>query len=351
MARRPRVYSDVLSTKDPEYYKYENLSIKWNSPEHYEIIKKIGHGKYSEVFEGIDIKQNQKVVIKVLKPVKKEKYKREVKILMNLSGGTNIIKLLNTVKDPISKTPALIFEFVNNTHFRTLYPTLTDFEVRYYIFELLKALDFSHSMGIMHRDVKPQNVMIDHSRRELRLIDWGLAEFYHPGTEYNVRVASRYFKGPELLVDDELYYYSLDMWSLGAMLAGIIFKKDPFFHGRDNQDQLVKIAKVLGTQELFKYLDKYRLELGSQLEKMVGKHQPKPWQRFICSDNQHLAVPEVLDLLNLLLKYDPADRILPHEAMKHLYFAPVIQMWNEIEEGRMPSNQHQLETAKIIKSR
>lgn len=55
--------------------------------------------------------------------------------------------------------------------------------------------------GIMHRDVKPHNVMIDHSRRQLRLIDWGLAEFYFPGREYNVRVASRYFKGPELLVD------------------------------------------------------------------------------------------------------------------------------------------------------
>lgn len=56
-------------------------------------------------------------------------------------------------------------------------------------------------MGIMHRDVKPHNVMIDHENRKLRLIDWGLAEFYHPGQEYNVRVASRYFKGPELLVD------------------------------------------------------------------------------------------------------------------------------------------------------
>jgi serine/threonine protein kinase len=55
--------------------------------------------------------------------------------------------------------------------------------------------------GIMHRDVKPHNVMIDHSKRQLRLIDWGLAEFYHPGREYNVRVASRYYKGPELLVD------------------------------------------------------------------------------------------------------------------------------------------------------
>lgn len=49
-------------------------------------------------------------------------------------------------------------------------------------------------MGIMHRDVKPHNVMIDHDNRKLRLIDWGLAEFYHPGQEYNVRVASRYFK-------------------------------------------------------------------------------------------------------------------------------------------------------------
>ncbi len=67
-----------------------------------------------------------------------------------------------------------------------------DYDIRYYIYELLKALDYSHSQGIMHRDVKPHNVMIDHQRRQLRLIDWGLAEFYHPGREYNVRVASRW---------------------------------------------------------------------------------------------------------------------------------------------------------------
>lgn len=182
---------------------------------------------------------------------------REIKILQNLCGGPNIIKLLDVVRDPHSKTPCLIFEHVNNTDFKVLYPTFTDFDIRYYLFELLivsrdvcalavpwglrdviacstdvltpacccagaQALDFCHSNGIMHRDVKPHNVMIDHAQRKLRLIDWGLAEFYHAGQEYNVRVASRYFKGPELLVDLRDYDYSLDMWSLGCMLAAMV---------------------------------------------------------------------------------------------------------------------------------
>ena len=89
------------------------------------------------------------------------------------------------------RRPALIFDHVNAQDFKTLYPKFTDHDVRYYILEVLKALDYCHSMGIMHRDVKPHNIMIDHEQRKLRLIDWGLAEFYHPGREYNVRVASR----------------------------------------------------------------------------------------------------------------------------------------------------------------
>ena len=111
----------------------------------------IGRGKYSEVFEGINIVNYQKCVIKVLKPVKKKKIKREIKILQNLSGGPNIVALLDVVRDPQSKTPSLIFEYVNNTDFRSLYPKFTDYDVRFYIYELLKALDYCHSKGIMHR--------------------------------------------------------------------------------------------------------------------------------------------------------------------------------------------------------
>jgi casein kinase II subunit alpha len=258
--------------------------------------------------------------------VKKKKIKREIKILQNLFGGTNIIKLLDVVRDPISKTPSLIFEHVKNIDFKSLYPTFTDLDVRYYIFELLKALDFCHSNGIMHRDVKPHNVMIDHEKKTLRLIDWGLAEFYHPGREYNVRVASRYFKGPELLVDLQEYDYSLDMWSLGCMFAGMIFRKEPFFHGFNNYDQLVKIARVLGTDSLFSYLDKYDLELDQQFDSLLGKHNKKPWSKFFTSENRHLVSEEAVDFLDHLLRYDHQERLTAQEAMDHPYFEPIRQM-------------------------
>merc|ERR1712216_747519 len=232
----------------------------------------------------------------MLKPVKKKKIKREIRILQNISGGPNIVQLLDVVRDPQSKTPSLIFEYINNTDFKVLYPTLRDYDVRYYIFELLKALDYCHSQGIMHRDVKPHNVMIDHEQRKLRLIDWGLAEFYHPCKEYNVRVASRYFKGPELLVDLQDYDYALDMWSLGCMFAGMIFRREPFFKGADNYDQLVRIAKVLGTDGLYQYLNKYRLELDTHFDEILDRHQTKPWSKFITVDCQHLATEHAIDL-------------------------------------------------------
>ncbi|KAL2649781.1 hypothetical protein R1flu_017909 [Riccia fluitans] len=320
---KARVYADVNETRPKEYSDYENFLVKWGDQDAYEVVRKVGRGKYSEVFEGIKTVDNERCVIKILKPVKKKKIKREIKILQNLCGGPNIVKLLDVVRDEQSKTPSLVFEYVNNTEFKILYPTLTDYDIRYYIYELLKALDYCHSQGIMHRDVKPHNVTIDHEQRKLRLIDWGLAEFYHPGMEYNVRVASRHFKGPELLVDLLDYDYSLDMWSLGCMLAGMIFRKEPFFHGQDNHDQLLKIAKVLGTDDLMKYVKKYRLTLEPKLEALLGRQSKKPWTKYVTAENSHLIFPESLDFLDKLLKYDHRDRLTAGEAMLHPYFEPV----------------------------
>lgn len=205
----PKYYATVCEEMPPEYSDYENYEVKfgyvlftslilieffYRSQENYEIIKKIGRGKYSEVYEGINTANNERIVIKILKPgnipikmkpciVKKTKIRREIKILQTLKNGINIINLIDVVRDPMTKTPALIMEYVDtgDMDFRTLYKSFTDFDIRYYMYEILKALDFCHSKGITHRDVKPHNIMIDHASRKLRLIDWGLAEFYHPG--------------------------------------------------------------------------------------------------------------------------------------------------------------------------
>jgi len=325
-----RVYANVNVVRPPEYSNYEKLEINWGNQEDYSVLCKLGRGKYSEVFEGIHNENNAKCVIKVLKPVKKRKIRREIKILQNLCGGPNIIKLLDLVRDPITKTPSLIFEHVNNVDFRILFPNLTDIDIRFYIYELLKALDFAHSNGIMHRDVKPHNVMIDHEKRKLRLIDWGLAEFYHPAQEYNVRVASRYFKGPELLVDLQDYDYSLDLWSLGCMFAGMIFHNEPFFHGKDNQDQLVKITRVLGTEDFYEYLEKYGIRLEPALQRMIGRCPRKPWTKFVNEENKKVVNAEAIDFLDGLLRYDHQKRLTAHEAMQHPYFAPIRNMPTQI---------------------
>uniref|UniRef100_A0A672KLU5 non-specific serine/threonine protein kinase n=1 Tax=Sinocyclocheilus grahami TaxID=75366 RepID=A0A672KLU5_SINGR len=298
------------------YHDYTLNSINNKNQDDYQLVRKLGRGKYSEVFEAINITNNEKVVVKILKPVKKKKIKREIKILENLRGGPNIIALLDIVKDPVVSCQTQAFSSV----MQQLYQTLSDYDIRFYMYEILKALDYCHSMGIMHRDVKPHNVMIDHEHRKLRLIDWGLAEFYHPSQEYNVRVASRYFKGPELLVDYQMYDYSLDMWSLGCMLASMIFRKEPFFHGHDNYDQLVRIAKVLGTEDLYDYIDKYNIELDPRFNDILGRHSRKRWERFVHSENQHLVSTEALDFLDKLLRYDHQARLTAREAMEHPYF-------------------------------
>ena len=171
---RARVYADVNTHRPREYWDYESHVVEWGNQDDYQVspndpgnslqllfqlVRKLGRGKYSEVFEAINVTNNEKCVVKILKPVKKKKIKREIKILKNLAGGPNIITLLvsaqnwtnldryqfsfqDIVKDPVSRTPALIFEHVNNTDFKQLYQTLTDYDTRYYIFEILKALDF-----------------------------------------------------------------------------------------------------------------------------------------------------------------------------------------------------------------
>lgn len=159
----------------------------------------------------------------------------------------------------------------------------------------------------------------------MRLIDWGLADFYIAGKEYNVRVASRYYKGPELLVDDKLYHYSLDIWSLGCTMAGMIFKVDTFFKGSDNFDQLIRIMRVLGDEDLHEYVHKYGLKIPKDAKKLIKgqEFEKQPLSNFVSGRNSHMCSDEALDLLGKMLVYDKNLRIKTKDAMAHPYFNPI----------------------------
>uniref|UniRef100_A0A671NC10 non-specific serine/threonine protein kinase n=1 Tax=Sinocyclocheilus anshuiensis TaxID=1608454 RepID=A0A671NC10_9TELE len=305
VASRARVYAEVNTQRPREYWDYESHVIEWGNQDDFQLVCKLGRGKYSEVFEAINITNNEKVVVKILKPVKKKKIKREIKILENLRRGPNIITLLDIVKDPVVIPSLLCFH-------QQLYQTLTDYDIRFYMYEILKALDFCHSMGIMHRDVKPHNIMIDHEHRKT-------------------------------------YDYSLDMWSLGCMLASMLFRKEPFFHGHDNYDQLVRIAKVLGTEDLYDCIDKYNIELEPRFNDILGRHSRKRWERFVHSENQHLVSPDALDFLDKLLRYDHQTRLTAREAMEHPYFSPVVKDQSRIAGSTtVPTTNTAVSTATMI---
>lgn len=126
------------------------------------------------------------------------------------------------------------------------------------------------------------------------------------------------------------------------MFASMIFRKEPFFHGNSNSDQLVKIAKVLGTDDLFDYIDKYEIELDAQYDDILGRFQKKPWHSFVTSENQRFVSNEAIDFLDKLLRYDhqvcsnlmirnpgqliltfEQERLTAKEAQAHPYFNPV----------------------------
>lgn len=316
-----------------------------------EVLNKIGKGRYSDVYKAVDVATDKDYVIKFLKPIRRKRIFREILILNNLNlknpyvkvnkfidvnfnyynqdaalvrkyymkehnGKDNVI-LLDHYEISNSDQYKLIFESAVDCNFRNL--NFTKMKLKKYTWELLKGLDYIHSMGIMHRDIKPYNVCYDYENDKLKIIDFGLAEFYYPLAEHNVRVASRVYKSPELLVNYKKYDYSLDLWSLGCILAALVFQKDPFFHGKDNNDQLLKIIKILGTDDLFSYMEKYGIRLQGEIKQMVEDfpyYPKKSWRKLAVEKcNKELFDSEFVDFIDGLLCYDHQIRLTAREAM------------------------------------
>ena len=135
-----------------------------------------------------------------------------------------------------------------------------------------------------------------------------------------VRVASKCFKGPELLLRNQKYDYSLDIWGLGCVFASILFMKEPFFLGENNEDMVVKITQVLGYPELDACIKKYNIKYEeSELAKMRGFRSQR-WEPYYQTKYIERITPDSLNLLDSLLVIDHRCRISARQAIRHPYF-------------------------------
>ena len=307
--------------KDPALY-YINYEFDVGNIDNYIVESKIGRGRYSDVYEGLQKNTNEKVVIKILKPITKVKIKREICILYNLKKCPNIVKILDVIKENYSEIFCIICKSISGIELKNFYMGISPQDLKFYMYKIIECLEYSHRKKIMHRDIKLTNIAINKETKELNIYDWGLSDFYIKDYKYTLTIGSRYYKAPELFMEYKKYDCSIDMWSVGCLFGAMLFQINFLFQGNSNQDQLIVIAKQFGFNKINNFLEKYKGScfLAQKIIKKIKKYEEKSWDEFINDKNKYLISEDALDLLNKLLEIDPEKRISAKDALNHPFF-------------------------------
>jgi casein kinase II subunit alpha len=319
-----KVYANTNLDLGPSHWRFRGWNPTFGDISRYKITDWIGEGRYSDVFLAIR-DDSELCAIKLLKPVNTDRVRRELKILTEVQGQESILRLLDIVIDGRAGIPGMVTEAVEgNRPWRALFASMTLDDARYYIYGVVQALDHTHRRGVMHRDVKPLNILCSDPRQKVTLADWGLAEFYHPLRKYSVHVATRYYKSPEILLDYEYYDFSLDMWAVGVMLLEIVTQKLHVFDGGDNDHQLDSIVKVIGGNKVLDWVAKYRVKITRATRERIAGVPGISFASMVPAVRKHFCDPDALDLIERLLEVDHKARMTAAEALEHRFFLPII---------------------------
>jgi len=184
-------------------------------------------------------------------------------------------------------------------------------QTKLYTYQLLRALAYIHAKGVCHRDIKPQNLLLNTEKHILKLCDFGSAKKLVKGEPNIAYICSRYYRAPELIFGATDYTPAIDVWSTGCVMAELLLGQ-PLFPGQSSVDQLVEIIKVLGTPskaELYAMNRNYT-------EFKFPQVKQYPWAKVFRSKTPD----EAIDLLSKMLCYTPATRLQPLEACAHPFF-------------------------------
>ncbi len=298
----------------------------------YTDTKVIGNGSFGVVYQARLVDTNEMVAIKRVLQDKRFK-NRELQIMRRLDH-CNIVKLKyffytsGEKKDEVYLN--LVLEFIPETvyrvarHYSKSKQTIPISFIKLYMYQLFRSLAYIHSLGICHRDIKPQNLLLDPSSGVLKLCDFGSAKHLVRGEPNVSYICSRYYRAPELIFGATDYTTMIDVWSAGCVLAELLLGQ-PIFPGDSGVDQLVEIIKVLGTPTKEQIREMNR----NYTEFKFPQIKAHPWQKVFRTRTP----PEAIELVSRLLEYTPSSRITPLQACAHPFF-------NELREPgtRLPNN-------------
>lgn len=283
----------------------------------FQRIEKIGEGTYGVVYKAKDIITQKYVALKRIRLDSETEGVpstaiREISLLKDLQHHS-VVKLFDVVI--MDSSIYMIFEYLDMDLKKLLdkhKPSFTPKLVKSYMHQMLDAIAFCHKHRILHRDLKPQNLLIDRDGH-LKLADFGLARsFNFPMRTFTHEVVTLWYRAPEILLGTKFYATGVDIWSLGCIFAEMILKR-PLFPGDSEIDQLYRIFRTMSTPDEDNWPGVSQLP---DYKRTFPRWEAQPIPEEIVRFKAH-------DLFEQLMVYDPTQRISALNAMTLPYFDDV----------------------------
>ncbi|KDN34786.1 Cyclin-dependent kinase 1, partial [Rhizoctonia solani AG-8 WAC10335] len=290
--------------------------------ENYAKMEKVGEGTYGVVYKARDINTGRIVALKKIRLEAEDEGVpstaiREISLLKELKDD-NVVALFDIVH--ADSKLYLVFEFLDmdlKKYMETINSKngnrgLDKQIIKKFTYQLLAGLRYCHGRRVLHRDLKPQNLLIDNNEN-LKLADFGLARaFGIPLRTYTHEVVTLWYRSPEVLLGSRHYSTAIDIWSVGCIVAEMVMHGQPLFPGDSEIDQIFKIFRLLGTPNE---------EVWPGVSQLPDYKETFPqWSAVELSQTVRGIDAQGLDLIASTLRYDTAQRISAKRALTHPYF-------------------------------